>query len=331
MLGRNATMLQDTPPLLDAPSFDTTLPAFEEAHNTSKTQKSISKPAAGAVSFNRENESLNEDPSADSVLPGLDREDEPATKKSKTRAAVKKPVKTINKANTKISESRVAKNIEGSEQRCVDTKKKSKRKNCSATGDKKIKSSAKEKNSTQKRGGQRKAPKRNITFRDFTNYDHLEILPRNSFNFSRSVNDTYDVGESSKKRKFFKTTIAIPDHLRKRSGDRLSVSKLNISGAPRTQRYGEGVSRRRSFVDPAAIASITLPSVSETSRLGHQEPIQVAKKPRMTDSSTSPDQDVVVLKVEEFNKVLQLIASGIKLATTTNGTSVAQVRKEFLF
>merc|ERR1711962_1854055 len=184
--------------------------------------------------------------------------------------------------------------------------------------------SAKEKNSSQKRGGQREAPKRNIAFRDFTNYDHLEILPRNSFNLSRSVNDTYDVGEASKKRKFFKTIIAIPDHLMKRSGDRLSVSKLNISRAPRTERCGQGVSRRRSFVDPAAIASITLPSVSETSRLGHQEPIQVAKKPRMMDSSTSPDQDVVVLKVEEFNKVLQLIASGIKLATATNGTSVAQ-------
>merc|ERR1712013_268488 len=324
LLGSNATMLQDTPPLLDAPSFDTTLPAFEEAHNTSKNQKSISKPAAGSVSFNRENESLNEDSSADSVLPGPDREDEPAEKKSKTRGAAKKPVKIINKDNTKSSESRVAKDIERSEERCVDIiRKKPKGKNCSTTGDKKIKNGAKEKNSSQKRGDKRKAPKRSITFRDFTNYDHLEILPRNSVNLSRSVNDTNDVGESSKKRKFFKT-IAIPDHLMKRSGNRLSVSKVNISGAPRTERCGQGVSRRRSFVDPAAIASITLPSVSETSRLRHQEPIQAAKKPRMTDASTSPDQDLVVLRVEEFNKFLQLIASGIKLATTTNGTSVAQ-------
>merc|ERR1712126_15359 len=195
--------------------------------------------------------------------------------------------------------------------------------------DKKIKNSAKERNSSQKRVGQRKAPKRNITFRDFTNYDHLEILPRNSVNLSRSVNDTH-VGESSKKRKFFKTIIAIPDHMMKRSGDRLSVSKVNISGAPRTERCGQGVSRRRSFVDPAAIASITLPSVSETSRLRHQEPIQAAKKLRMTDASTSPDQDVVVLRVEEFNKVLQLIASGIKLATATNGTSVAQEMADWL-
>merc|ERR1719209_2367940 len=54
LLGSNATMLQDTPPLLDAPSFDSTLPAFEEAHNTSKTQKSICKPAAGVVSFNKD-------------------------------------------------------------------------------------------------------------------------------------------------------------------------------------------------------------------------------------------------------------------------------------
>ena len=66
LLGSTATMLQDTPPLLDAPSFDTTLPAFEEAHNTSKNQKSISKPSTGAVSFTKEkkkhqNESLNED------------------------------------------------------------------------------------------------------------------------------------------------------------------------------------------------------------------------------------------------------------------------------
>merc|ERR1719209_164701 len=124
LLGSNATMLQDTPPLLDAPSFDTTLPAFEEAHNTSKTQKSISKPAAGAVFSNQENELLNEGSLADSVLPGPDREDEPAEKKSRTRGAVKKPVKTINKDNTKISESRVAKNIERSEQRCVDAMRK---------------------------------------------------------------------------------------------------------------------------------------------------------------------------------------------------------------
>merc|ERR1712013_581405 len=324
LLGSTATMLQDTPPLLDAPSFDTTLPAFEEAHNTSKNQKTISKPSTGAVSFNKEKESLNEDPSADFVLPGPDREDEPAEKKSKTRGAAKKPVKIINKDNTKSSESRVSKYIERSEERCVDIiRKKPKGKNCSTTGDKKIKNGAKEKNSSQKRGDKRKAPKRSITFRDFTNYDHLEILPRNSVNLSRSVNDTNDVGESSKKRKFFKT-IAIPDHLMKRSGNRLSVSKVNISGAPRTERCGQGVSRRRSFVDPAAIARITLPSVSETSRLRHQEPIQAAKKPRMTDASTSPDQDLVVLRVEEFNKFLQLIASGIKLATTTNGTSVAQ-------
>merc|ERR1719494_977390 len=325
LLGSNATMLQDTPPLLDAPSFDTTLPAFEEAHNTSKNQKSISKPAAGAVSFNWENESLNEDPLADSVLPGPDGEDKPAEKKIKTRGADKKPVKIINKDNTKSSESRVAKDIERSEERCVDIiRKKPKGKNCSTTGDKKIKNGAKEKNSSQKRVGQRKAPKRSITFRDFTNYDHLEILPRNSVNLSRSVNATHDVEESSKKRKFFKTTIAIPDHLMKRSGNRLSVSKVNISGAPRTERCGQGVSGDRLSVSKVNISSITLPLVSETSRLRHQEPIQAAKKPRMTDASTSPDQDVVVLRVEEFNKVLQLIASGIKLATATNGTSVAQ-------
>merc|ERR1719494_1398429 len=90
----------------------------------------------------------------------------------------------------------------------------------------------------------------------------------------------------------------------------LSVSKVNISGAPRTERCGQGVSRRRSFVNAAAIASITLPSVSETSRLRHQEP--------------------VVLRVEEFNKILQLIASGIKLATATNGTSVAQEMADWM-
>jgi len=330
LLGSNSTMLQVTPSLLDAPSFDTTLPDFEEAHNTSKNPKSFSKPAAGAVSFNRENELLNEDSLADFVLPGPDREDEPAAKKSKTRGVIKNPVKPTTKANTRSSEPMVAKNIERSEQRCVDTKKRSKGKNCSTTGDKKIKTSAKEKNSSQRRGGQRKAPKRNITFMDFTNYDHLEILPRNSLDLSHSVNDTYGVGESAKKRKFFKTTIAIPDHLMKRTGDRLSVSKVDISGAPRTERCGQGVSRRRSFVDPAAIASITLPSVSETSRLRHQEPIQAAKKPRMTDASTSPDQDVVVLRVEEFNKVLQLIASGIKLATATNGKSVTQEMAEWM-
>ena len=49
----------------------------------------------------------------------------------------------------------------------------------------------------------------------------------------------------------------------------------------------------------------------------------------MMNASTSPDQEVVVLKVEEFNKVLELIASGIKLATTTSRTSVAQVGKIF--
>ena len=119
-----------------------------------------------------------------------------------------------------------------------------------------------------------------------------------------------------------------------RRGDkRLSVSRFNMSGAPRTERCGQGVSRRRSFVSESALASITLPPVSETFRLRHQEPIQAAKKPRMMDTSTSPDQDVVVLRVYDFNKVLELIASGIKLttATTTSRTSVAQVGKELLY
>jgi len=320
-------MLQDTPPLLDAPSFDTTLPAFEEAHNTSKNRKSNSKLSTGAVSFNQEmnqNESWNEDLLVDSVHLGFDRDDEPAKKKCKTGAAAKSPVKATMKANKKSLGSSAAKNIEGSEERCGDIKKKSKGTNCSTTGEKKIKNSAKEKSSSQKRGGQRKAPRRNITFLDFTNYDHLEILPRKSCDLSRSVNVTSDVVESSKERKFFKNTIAIPDHLTKRGDNRLSVSRFNMSGASRTERCGQGVSRRRPFVDDSALASITLPPVSETFRPRHQEPIQAAKKPRMNDASTSPDQDVVVLRVEEFNKVLQLIASGIKLATATSRTSVAQ-------
>merc|ERR1719494_1167772 len=333
LLGSNATMLQVTPPLLDAPSFDTTLPAFEEAHNTSKNQKSISKPSTGSVSFNKEkekqqNESLNEDLLADSVLLGFDREDEPAKKKCITGAAAKSPVKATMKANKKSSESSDAKNIERSGERCAcgDMKKKSKGKICSTTGEKKIRNSAKEKNPSQKRGGQRKAPKRNISFLDFTNYDHLDFLPRKSCDLSRSVNVTSDVVVSSKKRQFFKNTIAIPDHLTKRGDKRLSVSRFNMSGAPRTERCGQGISGRRSFVSESALASITLPPVSETFRLRHQEPIQAAKKPRMMDASTSPDQDVVVLRVEEFNKVLELIASGIKLttATTTSRTSVAQ-------
>ena len=137
--------------------------------------------------------------------------------------------------------------------------------------------------------------------------------------------------ESSKKRQFFKNTIVIPDHLTKKGDNRLSVSRFNMSGAPRTERCGQGISRRRPFVDDSALASITLPPVSETFRLRHQEPIQAAKKPRMNDASTSPDQEVVVLKVEEFNKVLQCIASGIKLTAATSKTSVAQVTKEFLY
>ena len=195
LLGSTATMLQDTPPLLDAPSFDTTLPAFEEAHNTSKNQKSISKPSTGSVSFNKEkekhqNELLNEDLLADS---DFDREDEPANKKCITGAAAKSPVKATMKANKKSSESSVVKNIERSEERCGDMKKKSKGKNCSTTGEKKIRNTAKEKNLSQKRGGQRKAPKRNITLLDFTNYDHLEILPRKSLDLSHSANVTSDV------------------------------------------------------------------------------------------------------------------------------------------
>merc|ERR1712013_915620 len=314
----------------DAPPFDTTLPAFEEAHNTSKNQKSISKSFTRAVSFNKkkyQNESLNEDLLADS---DFDIEEEPVERKSKSRPVVGNPVKTTTKANTKSLESSVAKNIERSEESCGDIKKKSKGKICSTTGEKKIRNSAKEKNPSQKRGGQRKAPKRNISFLDFTNYDHLEILPRKSCDLSRSVNVTSDVVVSSKKRQFFKNTIAIPDHLTKRVDNRLSVSRFNMSGAPRTERCGQGISRRRSFVSESALASITLPPVSETFRLRHQEPIQAAKKPRMTDASTSPDQDVVVLRVEEFNKVLQLIASGIKLATATNGKSVTQEMAEWM-
>merc|ERR1719167_1189210 len=185
LLGSTATMLQGTPPLLDAPSFDTTLPAFEEAHNTSKNQKTITKPSIGAVSFDKEkhqNESLNEDLFPDS---DFDREEEPAEKRSNTRPAVGNPIKTTSKANTKSSESRAVKNIERSGERCGDMKKKSKGKNSSTTGEKKTRNTAKEKNLSQKRGGQRKAPKRNITLLDFTNYDHLEILPRKSCDLSR--------------------------------------------------------------------------------------------------------------------------------------------------
>ena len=45
----------------------------------------------------------------------------------------------------------------------------------------------------------------------------------------------------------------------------------------------------------------------------------------MVDVSTSTDQDVVIMTVEEFNQVLHLVASGIRLASANTEGAAVQV------
>ena len=97
------------------------------------------------------------------------------------------------------------------------------------------------------------------------------------------------------------------------------------------------VSKRRSKVDASAIASIILPHETRTqtnnwdygdeemegraSRVRRLASARKSSRPTMVDVSSSTDQGVT-MTVEEFNQVLHLVASGIQLASDTEGADV---------
>ena len=102
------------------------------------------------------------------------------------------------------------------------------------------------------------------------------------------------------------------------------------------------VSKRRSSVDASAIASIILPHetraqtnnwdygdeelegrASRVRRLASSA--STSSRPTMVDVSTSTDQAVVTMTVEEFNQVLHLVASGIQLASANTEGAAVQV------
>merc|ERR1712037_902483 len=108
------------------------------------------------------------------------------------------------------------------------------------------------------------------------------------------------------------------------------------------------VSKRRSSVDASAIASIILPheTRAQTNNCDYEDEEleerasrvrrlassgSKSSRPTMVDVSTSTDQAVVTMTVEEFNQVLHLVASGIQLASAnTEGAAVQEQKTKLL-
>merc|ERR1712181_60325 len=94
LVGSKTAMLQDSPLMVDAPTFDTTLPAFEEAHNTSKHLKTFQEASAPRwVNSSNQEKTLGEslwegDLSNDGTLPGLQVKDK-STNKQRPRISAK--------------------------------------------------------------------------------------------------------------------------------------------------------------------------------------------------------------------------------------------------
>jgi len=192
-------------------------------------------------------------------------------------------------------------------------------------------------------GRRRKAPRRTITHLDFPNYDHLEIMPRKPEDVTRSFCNVSNLSDVFKPRKFFKQS-PIPEKYKKKCATK--TSRLDLA-ASFTKRSGV-VSRRRFSVDASAIASITLPQATRAQTNNWDCPedeiegrtFQVRRSaaaasnsslPAMVDVSTLTDQGVVMMTVEEFNQVLQLVASGIQIATAnTQGAAVQEEKSKLL-
>jgi len=322
LLGSKIMMLEDSPVMADAPTFDTTLPAFEEAHNTSKRQKSFQEAPPGMNSLNQDKflgESSRQDISHENALHVRDRSSavplpEPSIRSD--RKAVDAEAK-----KSKLGQSRRNVKVDNRNKASVGTKRKAEMKNNG--------------------GRQRKAPRRTITHLDFPNYDHLKIIPRKPEDVTQSFYDVSNLSEVSKSRKFFKQS-PIPEEYKRKYTNKTSMLNLAASFKSRSG----VVSKRRSSVDVSAIASITLPhetraqindwdfgneeTEGRASRVQRLASASKSSRPTMVEVSTLTDQGLVTMTVEEFNQVLQLVASGIQLACANTEGAAVQEQKTVL-
>jgi len=198
----------------------------------------------------------------------------------------------------------------------------------------------KRKAAEQNVGRRRKAPKRTITHFDFPNYGHLEIIPRKPEDVTHSFHDVSKLSEFSRPRQFFKKS-PIPEEYKKRCANKTTRLNLTLTGS-----FGKragAVSKRRSSVYVSALPSIILPPrvdqqtdnwvcVGEELAGGTKGTASGSKSssPRMVDGSTFTDQGVVSMTVEEFNQVLNLVASGIQLASANTRGIAVQEEKTYL-
>merc|ERR1712192_5936 len=200
LLGSKTAMLQDSPLMVDAPTFDTTLPAFEEAHNTSKQQKTFQEAPCRVNASNQEKrpaESLwkgglsNDSTLQDTTLPGLQVKDKSSDKlrvRSTTKLAEPsnkprgKAVDAVPKKSKAVQPRRQLPPINVSQANVGITKRKP---------------------AVQNGGRRRKAPRRTITHLDFPNYDHLKIIPRKPDDVTHSFLNFSNLSEISKPRQFF--------------------------------------------------------------------------------------------------------------------------------
>ena len=184
----------------------------------------------------------------------------------------------------------------------------------------------KRKSGAQISGTRRKAPRRTITHLNFTNYDHLEIIPLGPEDVTRSFLNVSNISESSKPRRFF-TKSPLPDAYKKKCANQ--TARLNWTGSS-VKRAGT-MSKRRGIVDASAIASFTRPQPPRA-RQGQQNIEDGAEEYAITapslhklDASTSTEQGFVMMDVDEFQQLLHLVAAGIGLAASTTKGSKAQV------
>jgi len=334
LLGSNTAMLQDSPLMDDAPTFDTTLPAFEEAHHTSKHQKSFQEVPRRVNSSIQEKclgkasgqDFSNKSGLQEASMPGMQNQDK-SLAKQRARKTVKQiqpnmrpSGKAVDAASRKVKDSLPKRKV----QTDVGTKRKA---------------------AVETVGRRRKAPRHTITPLDFPNYDHLEIIPRKPEDGSHLFQDVSNLNESVKPRQFFKKS-PIPDEYKKRCPNK--TSRLNLTGSF-MKRVGTA-SKRRSSVEASAIASIILPPQASTRvQVGQQTdnwgcaedelegkstrecPRSKFTGPRMVDASTLTDQGMVTMTVEEFNQVLNLVACGLELASANaQGSSVQEEKTNFL-
>jgi len=336
-------MLQDSPLMVDAPTFDTTLPAFEEAHNTSKQQKSFQEAPCRVNNSNQEKslgESLwegnlsNESTLLDPALPGLQVNNK-SSETQRVRPAAKHTEQSI-KPRGKGVDAAAKKLQDVQPRRKVNTDTVSQA-NVGIT---------KKKAAVHNGGRRRKAPRRTIIHLDFPNYDHLKIIPRKPEDVIHSFHEASNLSEIAKPRQFFKRS-PIPEEYKK---NRANETSMLIMTGSFVKRPGV-VSKRRSSVNVSAIESIILPQaqrskhdqqpnnwnceeeeLGEKATLTHQSASRSKSSgSRKVDVGTMTDQSVVTMTVEEINQVLNLVASGIQLAkVNTQGAAVQEEKADLL-